>query len=456
MRLTLTRSRHLLVLIAAAGLVGTSALAGGAADQVTLTASPNEGPPGTDAVFDGSGIYCSRPRLVFGGAEQPSKLVRQTARSVELAATVPDWPKEGSYEVDLQCVEPDGTYVTVATTTFTVTARPVTVPALRGMTLDDAIAAVHNVGLTLNATTKSGRVTEQRPPAGTQVAPGTAVVVTLEDPPVGPALISVPDLRGKQVEPARSTLAAIGLILGGDLSGEGLIVDQRPAPGTLVPAGTSVTVALANPPAVVRVPALISRTPNGARAALNAADLPLAATVPDRGRVVAQHPAAGILVRRGTPVAITVADVAGARWTVVPALRGMTPATAHTTVAAANLTLAGRVGTRGRVVAQDPAAGTRVLVGTPIAVTVHLTPPRPWPIVAAIILVLAALVVLGRMWRRRRARRWVNDHIVLSAQASPPFPPHVSLREGSPTMTHAIRLETHDDEEETLLEEVHR
>jgi serine/threonine-protein kinase len=67
----------------------------------------------------------------------------------------------------------------------------------------------------------------------------------------GPATIAVPDLSGRTIVEARILLEQLGLALGDVtiLSGGGnqdlaSVVKQSPAEGTLVPAGTRVTVSV--------------------------------------------------------------------------------------------------------------------------------------------------------------------------------------------------------------------
>jgi beta-lactam-binding protein with PASTA domain len=141
----------------------------------------------------------------------------------------------------------------------------------------------------------------------TLVAPGTVVDVTIADPSTTKNSVLVPDLRGLRVDNARNRLSARGLVLVVS-SGSGLVVDQRPAPQTRVARGAQVTVTLqAAPSRLVAVPDVRHLTVQRARAVLTAAHL-----VPDvhgarNGRVTAQTPRPGVLVRRGSSVSLTVA-----------------------------------------------------------------------------------------------------------------------------------------------------
>ena len=88
------------------------------------------------------------------------------------------------------------------------------------------------------------------------------------------------------------------------------------------------------------------------------------------GAIIAQAPAAGTKVKRGTSVLVTIA-VAGAKTVKVPSVVGLTPVTADTTLRAAGLML-GTVSPQppdpnGTIATQIPATGT-VAAGTPVAV----------------------------------------------------------------------------------------
>ena len=131
----------------------------------------------------------------------------------------------------------------------------VAVPDLTGMTLDDAAATLAAAGLTLDATVAEqpttsveddGRVAAQEPPAGTNVAPGTAVRVTLWRL----SLITVPNLIGMTLANAQQMLLALGLRAlttaraVSDPAQVDSIVSQAPAAGARVAPGSLVTLAV--------------------------------------------------------------------------------------------------------------------------------------------------------------------------------------------------------------------
>ena len=129
----------------------------------------------------------------------------------------------------------------------------------------------------------------------------------------------VPALVGDSLADATAALGAVGLssLVSGNeessTSPEGSILEQDPAAGTRVDRGTTVRVVIAvAPPKVVPVPNLVGQSVDAARAALTAVGLGLAVTAQrptpgtPAGIVVGQDPAAGTSIVIGTAVGVTV------------------------------------------------------------------------------------------------------------------------------------------------------
>ncbi len=133
--------------------------------------------------------------------------------------------------------------------------RLVTVPDVVGSSVDDAPGILESTGLVLGQVAGSGDVIRgQNPATGARVPRGSAVNVTVQAtvPPEQP--VEVPDLVNGTVDDARAALEDVGLALGND-SGSGRAVErQEPAAGTLVPAGTEITVTPATVPVSERTP----------------------------------------------------------------------------------------------------------------------------------------------------------------------------------------------------------
>ena len=130
------------------------------------------------------------------------------------------------------------------------TPRTALVPDLVGLSEADARRAVAEAGLTLSVASRSGQeplqVADQDPAPDTELALRHPVTVDMAGQAGG---VQVPDLSGEPVGQVERTLTDLGLQLAIDPLGDssGLASRQDPAPGALVDAGTTVTVAFARP-----------------------------------------------------------------------------------------------------------------------------------------------------------------------------------------------------------------
>ena len=93
----------------------------------------------------------------------------------------------------------------------------------------------------------------QTPAPGTEVPSGSSVNVSVELALSPEPLVEVPNLVGDTVDEARAALADVGLALGGDLDGDSAIERQAPAAGTLVPLETTVTATAGTGPLPIAV-----------------------------------------------------------------------------------------------------------------------------------------------------------------------------------------------------------
>ena len=122
---------------------------------------------------------------------------------------------------------------------------PVTVPSLAGLSYAGAAAKLATLHLSATEVTefstqvRAGAVITTEPSPGATVPQGTLVTVLVSK---GPQLVRVPDLEFKSVATAQSLLQAAGLSLGAVYgpSGSGVVIDQTPAPGSMVAPGTTV------------------------------------------------------------------------------------------------------------------------------------------------------------------------------------------------------------------------
>ena len=151
-------------------------------------------------------------------------------------------------------VQKRGAEVTLAVSGGQATA---TVPEVVGISQQQARIAIENAGFQFGSVSQQnsdlprGAVIASNPAAGTALELPATVSITLSQ---GPSVIQVPDLTGRTLADARSTLEQLGLKLGAasrDTSSflpENTILSQSPPPGTTVSAGASVSLRISSFP----------------------------------------------------------------------------------------------------------------------------------------------------------------------------------------------------------------
>ena len=150
------------------------------------------------------------------------------------------------------------------------------VPSVVGLSLEDASRTLSDAGLSMSDSVEeeessadnTGRVTQQNPPAGSQLSRGSRVTVTVG---TGPRMIRVPsNLVGQDIEDVRSTLDAMGFdvqvenVDSTETDGQVLSVSDE---GNEIPADSTVTVRVSNGQLIV-APDLVRQTPEEAEEAL--------------------------------------------------------------------------------------------------------------------------------------------------------------------------------------------
>lgn len=142
---------------------------------------------------------------------------------------------------------------------LTISSGPaeVPVPDVVGLEADQAKRILEAAGLTtgtpdsIPASADRGVVIATRPGQGVGRDPGSAIVLVVSS---GPAEISVPDVIGMTNQQARDRLEQAGLKAGAVTARmvpnrpAGLVIDQRPAPGTLSPRDGPVDLILSRKP----------------------------------------------------------------------------------------------------------------------------------------------------------------------------------------------------------------
>ncbi|MDT3398269.1 Stk1 family PASTA domain-containing Ser/Thr kinase [Streptomyces sp. B1866] len=133
------------------------------------------------------------------------------------------------------------------TLTVAVPQTKISLPPVTNQTLADAKKQLEDLGLTVvtqeteTADVDPGTVTAQSPEAGTQVAPGSTVTLTVSK---APTMVTVPTLTGQTLKDAKKALQDAGLTVGtinGPQDDNARVVISQPQQGSQVARGTAVT-----------------------------------------------------------------------------------------------------------------------------------------------------------------------------------------------------------------------
>jgi beta-lactam-binding protein with PASTA domain len=201
---------------------------------------------------------------------------------------------------------------------------------------------------------------------------------------------------------------------------KGVVYRQTPDPGSTVSASTPVLLGISQGASTV-VPMVVGRPAGDAEAAIRARQLQPASRVGEdgahpRGEVIRTMPPAGTVVDRGTEVGYWAAS----GYNKVPDLYLLSPEDARVRMREAGF-WPGQIDERstsenaGRILAQQPMAGTRAVVGTAIATSVGIPSHPPALVVAA---VLGSLLVLGGGWGLRHKLRIARTRRLLRLKPS--------------------------------------
>lgn len=133
----------------------------------------------------------------------------------------------------------------------------VAVPAVSGMSRDDAIAALRGANLEIGQVIERpgsearGTVVSSQPEAGQQVPQGSPVELVVS---AGPSELLMPDVVGRELFEVRSTLEQLGLRIGETQYDStsalptGLVVSQAPSAGTPVTVSSLITIRVSGRP----------------------------------------------------------------------------------------------------------------------------------------------------------------------------------------------------------------
>jgi beta-lactam-binding protein with PASTA domain len=256
--------------------------------------------------------------------------------------------------------------------------KSVTVPDVRGLQEDIAIAHLKTVGLLVDVTTKEagddnvGRVIDQTPQPGVKVAPCSRVGIVVG---VAQTKVTVPDVTGS-LDRARGLIAQANLVVGKieppAAPDTGIVTAQEPKADDLVAPGTAVNLQVRVTPPNVSVPNVLQSSLSAAGKSIIEAGLIVGNVQPadasDESIVVEQAPIAGGDVRPGSAVNLVVEAVE------VPNLVRLTAEQARELLGNQKLKL-GKISFQaaaddqlGRVISQAPKAGSLVAPQSEVAI----------------------------------------------------------------------------------------
>ena len=262
-----------------------------------------------------------------------------------------------------------------------------TVPVVVGQLEATAEASVREAGFEpeseqAESERPSGVVVEQDPEGGTELEEGETVRLTVSS---GPASGEVPDVVGEQTAEAVAAVEEAGFEANvtevfSDKEA-GTIAEQDPAAGEELEEGSTVELTASKGREPVEVPDVVGTTSSQATATLRDAGLEAnLVSVPSAkasGTVLAQNPAAGVVVKAGSKVRLNVAQAPGETTTTTTTTTTTEPATtteSATTTQPSTPTPASA--TVPDVVGQELAAGARSFGAEGLKVTVRYVPSQ--------------------------------------------------------------------------------
>ena len=218
------------------------------------------------------------------------------------------------------------------------------------------------------------------------------VVAAIAAYAVMPKSLTVPDLRGQEVDAARSMLSHDGLKVGDieqvfhDVVAEGDVVRTSPEAGTAVKKGVRVTLMVSSGPQLFDVPKIVGKPVDDATNMMSAAGFSLIVgderyddTVP-KGAIVSYGPPSE-RAKKGT--AFTAIVSKGPELVAVPNVSGKTPEQSKAALEAAGFTYAAASDYSdtvplGQVIRTNPAGGEMAPKGSTIT-SISSKGPRPFP-----------------------------------------------------------------------------
>lgn len=198
---------------------------------------------------------------------------------------------------------------------------PIKIPNLVGRSIGDAqnLLARQKFNVNVQRVTLDGvppdQVTSQDPAAGSTIAAGATVTLTVSS---GPSSVPVPNVGGMPLADATNALSGSGLVAKITYSiqagGDGTVVQQDPAPAATAPKGSAVSIMVAVPGTVPNVVGMPLDAAQGtlARYGYKGGNVSYVQGTP-QGTVVATQPSANAPLDVGEPVNLFVTGTPPAR-----------------------------------------------------------------------------------------------------------------------------------------------
>jgi beta-lactam-binding protein with PASTA domain len=213
-----------------------------------------------------------------------------------------------------------GGFYLLASSLLSNNATTVKVPSVVGLTQAGATSTLENlefkvtvVPQTTNTPNEVGFVIRQDPVSGRVVDSGSIVTITVGK---APKKVPVPNVIGKTEEEAKTTLTQAGFKVSvspqQDPAPAGTVIGQNPVAGATASKGSTVNIVVSTGPGTVTVPDLTCMSYGKARSVLagqglqiqDAGEMPPSLACSKFGKVVAQDPTAGSQADSGSTVSV--------------------------------------------------------------------------------------------------------------------------------------------------------
>lgn len=276
---------------------------------------------------------------------------------------------------------------------YSLNAGGIVVPDVRNKTLEEATALLKMAEFEVGEPKEEydpevpkGKVISQDPKENSRAEKGTTVILTISR---GKEMVEVPDIVDMTEAEAQKALKDKDFVPDpqpgkSDSKIEaGKIISQDPEAGKMAEKGSKVAYIPSLGAKTVAVPDVVNKSEADAREILESKKLKVerAEDYSDSvsaGCVIAQNPKAGLDVKQGTTVTITISLGKKVENVTVPPLVGLSLGAAQTTLSNNGLLVSivyEKTTDSKTVVGQNPSAGTKVPKGSTVTITVDMDSP---------------------------------------------------------------------------------